>query len=91
MQKQDTAREKFEKKSKFEPIFHIFIKRWGWNNHIGWAFLPKLINIGYGIRACWVEKIMKINKHTPTFIRYSRVPSYLEDWLGMGLKANFFI
>ena len=73
MQEQDTAREKFEKKSKFEPIFHIFIKCWGWNNRIGWTFLPKLINIGYGIRAQWVKNCRKINKRTPPIIRYSRV------------------
>ena len=44
-----------------------------WNNCMGWKFTLKLINVGYEIRACWVEKIMKINKRTPTFIRYSRV------------------
>ena len=47
--------------------------RMKWNNCIGWKFTLKLINVGYGIRACWVEKIMKINKHTPTLIKYSRV------------------
>ena len=49
MQKQDTVREKFEKKSKFVWMFHTFNKRRGWNNRIGWTFLPKLINVGYGI------------------------------------------
>ena len=39
----------------------------------GLDLVAELINIGYGIRACWVEKIMKINKCTPTFITYSRV------------------
>ena len=96
-----------------------------WNNHIGWTFPIKLINVGYGIvilggkftlkitsnlyfrpkcaqkmlkfdlkiikiffikskgqglinvwygiRACWVENLGKINKHTPTLIRQSKV------------------
>ena len=33
----------------------------------------KLINVWYGIRACWVENFGKINKRTPTLIGYSRV------------------
>jgi len=44
-----------------------------WNNHIGWKFAMNLINVWYGIRAYWVEKIVKIIKRTPTLIRYSRV------------------
>ena len=51
----------------------IFKDRMVWNNRIGWKFVSKLINVWYGIRACWVENFVKINKRTPTFIRYSRV------------------
>ena len=57
----------------------IFKDRMVWNNCIGWKFVSKLINVWYGIRACWVENFVKINKRTPTFIRYSRVlPEVLE-------------
>ena len=31
------------------------------NKRIGWKFVLKLINVWYGIRACWVEKFVKIN------------------------------
>ena len=44
-----------------------------WNNQIGWKFVSKLINVQYGIRACWVENFVEINKRTHTFIKYSRV------------------
>ena len=43
------------------------------NNYIGWIFDTKLIKVGYGINAKWVEIGQKINKRTPTIIRYSRV------------------
>ena len=69
MQKQDTDREKFEKSLNLS----LFNKRRGWNTHTGWTFLPKLINVGYGIRAWWLENWQKINKRTPTIIRESRV------------------
>ena len=39
------------------------------NKRVGRNFFKELINVWYGIRACWVENFMKINKRTPTFIR----------------------
>ena len=39
------------------------------NKRVGRNFFKELINVWYGIRACWVEIFMKINKRTPTFIR----------------------
>ena len=39
------------------------------NKRIGRNFFEELINVWYGIRACWVENFMKINKRTPTLIR----------------------
>ena len=45
-----------------------------WNKRSGWKFILKLINVWYGIRACWVEKFVKINNRTPTLIRQTKVP-----------------
>ena len=53
--------------------FPKIVFRMVWNKRIGSKFLLKLINVWYGIRACWLEKFVKINKRTPTLIRYSRV------------------
>ena len=39
------------------------------NKRVGRNFFKELINVWYGIRACWVENFMKINKRTPTLIR----------------------
>ena len=46
----------------------IFKDRMVWNNRIGWKSDSKLINVWYGIRACWVENFVKINKRTPRLL-----------------------
>ena len=47
----------------------IFSNGMVWNKRIGRKFFKELINVWYGIRACWVENFKKINKRTPTLIR----------------------
>lgn len=34
-----------------------------------WNNFQNLINVWYGINACWVDFYSKPDKHTPTFIR----------------------
>ena len=46
----------------------IFLSDMAGNKRIGRNFFKELINVWYGIKACWVENIGKINKHTPTLI-----------------------
>ena len=47
----------------------IFSSGMAGNKRIGRNFFKQLINVWYGIRACWVENFMKINKRTPRLIR----------------------
>ncbi len=50
-------------------IGRIFSSGIAGNKRIGRNFFKELINVWYGIRECWVENFMKINKRTPTLIR----------------------
>ena len=64
-----------EKVAKNVQKYDSLLNRWNFssgivgNKRIGRNFFKELINVWYGIRACWVENFMKINKRTPTLIR----------------------